>query len=194
MVVLREPQSQWGRGGGNPPLLALGQLFPRKSQGVQQHPGKWLFTGKRTQPWPGRRWKEEGTTLNTGKDGAPGAHPGEPLRQSLERDVLCGDCGCPGRGGDRRGGEATAEEPAFQAPGSSWSGTGQPGSRGARPAAAAPRQGDMVRRPRPAPGPGQSGDSRRASKARCQPGASRLCQGTGRPRSLSNPPPSRSPR
>lgn len=28
-----------------------------------QHPGKWLFTGKRTQPWPGRRWKEEETTL-----------------------------------------------------------------------------------------------------------------------------------
>lgn len=42
-----------------------------------QHPGKWLFTGERTQPWPGRRWKEEETTLNTGKDGAPGAHPGK---------------------------------------------------------------------------------------------------------------------
>lgn len=55
------------------------------------------------------------------------------------------------------------------------------GSRGARPAAAAPGEGDTVTCPRPAPGPGQPGrrgNSRRASKAWCQPGESQLCRGT----------------
>lgn len=198
MVVLREPQSQWGRGGGKQPLPALGQLFTRKSQRVHQHPSKWLFTGKRTQPWPGRRWEEEEeTTLNTGKDttGLQVLLPASPLRQSLERDVLFWDCGCPGWGGDRHDGEATAEEPAFQPPGRSWSRRGQPGSRGARPAAAAPREGDVVTCPRPVPGQDSRGRGGTAGE-RVRQGASPGRASCARvpPRPLSNPPPSRSPR
>lgn len=64
------------------------------------HPGKWLFTGmRRMQPWPGRRWKEEETTMYMGRG------PGQtctrrPSRQAPrgtfpEQDVIFGDCQLP---------------------------------------------------------------------------------------------------
>lgn len=61
------------------------------------YPNKGLFTGKRrTQPWPGRRWKEEEPTMYTGR--GPGqtstrrSSRQAPHGTSPEQDVIFGDC------------------------------------------------------------------------------------------------------